>query len=384
MTMHTNYLNLFIAILFLGVCPMNTHAIEGNNSVILYTPYTKISVPPGESITYSVDVINNSDEVKNAIISLSGLPRAWDYELTAGGFTINELSVLPKEKKNFTLKVTVPLKVNKGTYRFSVSADGLAELPLAVTISKQGTYQTDFTTTQPNMQGNSKSTFTFNATLKNQTADQQLYALMAEAPRGWNVIFKANYKQATSAQVEPNASQSISIDVTPPATIAAGTYKIPVHATTSTTSADLELEVVITGSYEIELTTPKGLLSTDITAGESKRIDLVVKNTGSAELKDIELSANKPVEWEVTFEPTKIERLNAGEATQVTAILKASKKALPGDYVTKMTAKTPEVNSTADFRIEVRTSMLWGWLGVLIIIIALGGVFYLFRKYGRR
>ena len=50
-------------------------------------------------------------------------------------------------------------------------------------MAQKGTYQTEFTTDQPNMQGNSKSTFTFNATLKNQTADQQLYALMANAPQ---------------------------------------------------------------------------------------------------------------------------------------------------------------------------------------------------------
>ena len=117
--------------------------------------------------------------------------------MKAGGWTLDEIAVLPGEKKNFTLKVDVPLKVNKGTYHFTIGADGLARLPLAITVSKQGTYRTEFTTTQPNMQGNSKSTFTFNATLKNQTAEQQLYALMAEAPRGWNVIFKAIFRSTS-------------------------------------------------------------------------------------------------------------------------------------------------------------------------------------------
>ena len=115
----------------------------------------------------------------------------------------SSVSVLPKEKKTFNLKVEVPLKVNKGNYHFVVYA-GNAKLPLDVVVAQKGTYQTEFTTDQPNMQGNSKSTFTFSATLKNQTADQQLYALMANAPRGWNVVFKPNYKQATSAQVEAN------------------------------------------------------------------------------------------------------------------------------------------------------------------------------------
>ena len=383
MTMRANYLNLLL-VLLAGFLPLSMQAAEPEKKVILYTPYTKIAVPPGESVNYNIDVINNGDKVKNADITIKGMPRGWKYEIKAGTWTVNQLSVLPKEKKNFSLKVDIPLKVNKGTYRFSVMAEGLGELPLSITVSKQGTYQTDFTTNQPNMQGNSKSTFTFNATLKNQTADQQLYALMAQAPRGWNVVFKANYKQATSAQVEPNATQNITIDINPPANVEAGTYKIPVRAATSTTSADMELEVVITGTYQMELTTPRGLLSTEITAGDTKRIDLVIKNTGSAELKDIQLSANKPVDWEVTFEPTKIDRLKAGETANAVAVVKASKKALPGDYVTKISAKTPEVNSTADFRIAVRTPMSWGWMGVLVILIALGCVYYLFRKYGRR
>ena len=64
--------------------------------------------------------------------------------------------------------------------------------------------------------------------------------------------------------------------------------------------------------------------------------------------------------------------------------LKASKKALPGDYVTTIMAKTPEANADAQFRVAVKTPMIWGWVGVLIIIATIGVVYYLFRKYGRR
>lgn len=93
--------------------------------------------------------------------------------------------------------------------------------------------------------------------------------------------------------------------------------------------------MVITGSYRIELTTPQGLLSKDITAGDTRKLELVVLNTGSAELKDIQLSANKPIDWEVSFEPSKLDRLAPGDKANVTAVLKASRQALPGDYVTK-------------------------------------------------
>ena len=65
-------------------------------------------------------------------------------------------------------------------------------------------------------------------------------------------------------------------------------------------------------------------------------------------------------------------------------LIKADKKAIPGDYVTNIEARTPETSSKLSFRISVETPLLLGWIGVIIIIIALGTVYYLFRKYGRR
>lgn len=116
MTMRTNCF-LLVAIL-LGLIPLNyTHANDSiPKSVILYTPYTKISVSPGASIDYSIDLINNTDELTNANLSVSGLGSSWKHEMKSGGWSLSQLSVLPKEKKTFNLKVDVPLKVNKGNY----------------------------------------------------------------------------------------------------------------------------------------------------------------------------------------------------------------------------------------------------------------------------
>lgn len=179
--MRTNYL-LFFAVL-LGAFPAaGAHAAADSLStgVVLYSPYTKIVVSPGASINYSVDLINNGHEIRTENIALGGLPSSWKYDIKSGGWNIEQMAVLPDEKKNFTLTVNVPLKINKGSYKFHLSA-GEARLPLTIVVSKQGTYQSEFTTDQPNMQGNSKSNFTFSTTLRNQTADRQLYALMADA-----------------------------------------------------------------------------------------------------------------------------------------------------------------------------------------------------------
>lgn len=367
-----------------GVIFSNSRVIAKDPGVVLYTPYTRISVPPGQSIDYTIDVINNTGQLKNVGIYVAGIPKGWTYDIKSGGWSIAELSVLGGEKKNLSLHVDVPFKVKKGRYHFSVVARGLATLPITVTVSEEGTFKTEFTTKQPNMQGSGKSNFTFNAELKNRTAEKQLYSLRSNSPRGWNVTFSASGRQVASVQVEPNVTENISIQIDPPDDIAAGTYKIPVVAANSSTSAGLELEVVVTGSYSIELTTPTGLLSTSVTAGDQKRVALLVKNNGSAPLKNITLNSSAPVNWDVIFDPKRVDTLGPGRTAEVYATIQADKKAIAGDYVTSLEAKVPEVSSKASFRVSVKTSMVYGWIGVLIIGGAVSSVYYLFRKYGRR
>ncbi|MBS1234037.1 MAG: hypothetical protein H6R34_601 [Bacteroidetes bacterium] len=84
---------------------LSGHFSFAASEVTLYTPYTKISVPPGESIDYSIDVINNTSELRNVEISIVGMPKDWDFILKSGGWNIRQISVLPGEKKSLSLKV---------------------------------------------------------------------------------------------------------------------------------------------------------------------------------------------------------------------------------------------------------------------------------------
>ena len=125
-------------------------------------------------------------------------------------------------------------------------------------------------------------------------------------------------------------------------------------------------------------------MSADIPVGGEKEIQLFIENTGTVPLHDIALSSSTPLDWSVDFEKKEIAKLDAGENTTVKAVIKTSKKAIAGDYQLNITARTPEVSSTKSFRITVKTSMLWGAVGVLIILIVLCVLYYFVRKYGRR
>jgi len=357
---------------------------RAEGEVTMFTPYTNIDVTPGKTVNYSIDIINNTGSVQNALLNVQGLPAEWEYKLTAGGWNIKQLSVKPNGEQTVTLQLDVPLQVNKGTYSFTVSAQGMATLPLTVNVTEQGSYNTELTTEQPNMEGHADSTFSYSVSLRNNTAEKQTYALTSEAERGWDIRFKADGNNVTSVAVDPGASKSITVEAVPPNQVNAGTYKIPITASSGSLTAKLELEAVVTGSFKVELTTPSGLLSTSVTAGDSKTLDLVVKNSGSARLTDLEMNASPPPNWEVTFEPKKINSLEPGQSTTVKATIKADKKAIAGDYVTGMSVRSPEASSEAQFRVAVKTSVLWGWLGILIVAAVIGFVYYLFRTYGRR
>ncbi|MEC0175234.1 NEW3 domain-containing protein [Paenibacillus favisporus] len=357
------------------------HAAGG---LTLYTTYTSISVPPGESLNYSVELKNNSGSVITAPISVTDLPQGWTAKISGGGWDLNEISVMPDSSQTISLDVTVPMQIDKGTYRFTLSAGSLASLPLSVNITEKGTYQTELTTDQANLEGHSDATFTYSVNLSNRTAEKQTYALTAQAEKGWDVTFTADSKQVSSVEVDPGADKSITVDVKPAENVTQGTFKIPIRASNQTTNSELELEAVITGKYSMELTTPSGLLSTDIKAGGDKTVELLVKNTGTADLTNINFTSTAPTNWEVSFNPKTVDKLAAGKSTTVEAKLTASDKAIAGDYVTDITAQAAESSSNASFRVAVKGSVLWGWIGVLIILIILGGIYVLIRKYGRR
>lgn len=366
-----------------GAVLLGTQALAAGE-MELYTPYTDLSAPPGDSLSYSVEVINRGTVTQRVPLAIEAGGNTWDYELTAGGRNIRQIAVKPGEQQTVNLSIQVPLEVDKGEYSFNLAAGDLASLPLTVNVSEQGSFSTEFTAEQANMEGHADSTFTFSTTIRNRTADEQTYSLSTAAPSGWNVRFTSGGSSVTSVAVEPNASQSVNVEITAPQNVEAGTYTIPISAANNATSGETSLEVVVTGTYNIKLSTADERLNAEVTAGSQRKLDLVVTNSGTAPLEDVNLRAQAPSNWEVSFEPTTITSIAPGATAAVQATIKADNKSLAGDYVVGLTAQTAQKTSDAAIRVAVKSSVLWGWIGVLILIAVAAGIYTLFRKYGRR
>ena len=124
---------------------------HGKPALELYTPYSRISVSPGQTVTYSLTLINNSNAIQTTSVSVSGLARGWTETLKSSTWDISRVSVLPKQQQVLSLQVMVPLKVNKGLYQLTVHTSSGIALPLTIRVKEQGTYKTAFSTTQSNL-----------------------------------------------------------------------------------------------------------------------------------------------------------------------------------------------------------------------------------------
>jgi uncharacterized membrane protein len=256
--------------------------------------------------------------------------------------------------------------------------------PFSSNAQDHGGKASAFTSNLINIEAAVHEAFNYSTTLYNGSSQVRVYELTATAPEGWSIVFRARGNQLTSINIDGGKSEMINIEIRPAYNAAPSKYKIPITATASSETLRLELEAVVKGSYNIELTTPSGLLSGKITEGEQKEIHLVVTNTGTLNLTDISLSAQTPSKWDATFNPSKIDHLEPGKSADVVAKLSVPDKTLAGDYVTTFTARNNTKNAQASFRMTVSTSILSGAIGILIILAAVALVFFLIRKYGRR
>jgi uncharacterized membrane protein len=235
-----------------------------------------------------------------------------------------------------------------------------------------------------NIEAATSETFRYSTTLHNGSASARIYEFKTDLPFGWTIAYKVDGSQVTSINMDAGKTQDIAIEINATASASPKKYKVPIKAVSGSDTLSLNLEAVVKGSYSLALSTPTGRLSDEVTSGSQKELQLTVKNTGTLPLNDLQVTAQLPTGWESTFEPANIKQLEAGKTIDVKATVKVPDKTIAGDYATNFTATNSNTNSQVAFRLAVKTSLLSGWIGVLVILLAVGIVYYLIRKYGRR
>jgi uncharacterized membrane protein len=362
--------------------------------ILLTTQDAAVGAAPGKAITFPVDVFNNTPKQERIKLSVVTAPKDWAPVFQDRGYDVTEQDLLPGKDNTVTFQVTPPTGAAAGSQRISLQAttdDGqTAKLDLGVTISgSAGGGNLKLTTDYPLLKGASGTKFEFKATIANNTGKDNTFGLSATSPgNDWQVFFQPSFdtKQISSTPVKSGATADVNVEVQSPATAKPADFPISVKVSDDAgDTASVDLKVTIIGNYKVDLTTPTQQLNTNATAGQAKTLQVIVANTGSAAVQNLSLSATGlPSGWTMTFQPDKVDSIDPGTVRQVQATLTPAPKAIAGDYSISLSASSTQASINKDFRVTVETPTIWGWVGIGIVVIVVGGLVWMFASYSRR
>jgi uncharacterized membrane protein len=357
--------------------------------------YTGVVVSKGEEISLDLNIINGGRQGEDIEVILPSVPEGWRARIKTYSFAVTGVHVASDTSKSLTLKLDPGKDVAPGKYIFPVSArtrDGkLTSSTQIVVTMKEGEKEKEdtgvtLTTSYPVLQGPTDAKFEFSLEVENKTDKEGIFNLNAQGPENWEINFKPTYedKYFSSLRIKAGASQTVAVAVKPYLLAEAGKYPLKVKVSSDLAKSEAELTVVLTGTYKLDVGTPTGLLSMNAVRGKEANISFYVKNSGSAPQNNVKFVSFKPENWKVSFNPESLDTLPPGELKQVEFSVSPSDQALVGDYSVAVSVEGEKVSKNMEFRVTVKASTAWGWVGIGIIVIVLGGLVGLFMTFGRR
>lgn len=365
-------------------------------AIFMAAEYPGVEVPLEENVSVDIIFHNKGKRDENMSIRVAEKPAGWKAKIKSYRYTVTGIHVPGGEDKSLTFEAEPGKEVKPGEYNFRVEAqteDGKFKMDQNIVVivssaaeSAEEDRGVKLTTSYPVIRGPSDATFEFSVDVDSKLDKDAVFDLFADGPKGWDINFKPAYesKYITSLRLKSNQNQSIAIEVKPALMADAGEYPINIRVSSGDAKGEAQLAVVLTGTYDLEVGTPSGLLSLDARQGKPANMSFYVKNTGSAANQGIKFLSFKPENWQVEFNPESIDIIEPGDLKQVELVITPYEEALVGDYSINVNVEGEKTSKIIEFRTTVKASAAWGWIGIGIILAVIAGLFGIFRWLGRR
>ena len=365
-------------------------------SILMAAEYPGVQIPVEENVSMDLIFHNKGKTDENVNVRIAEIPPGWTAKVKSYRYTVTGLHVPAASDKTLSFEASPGKEVSPGKYEFRIeaqTADGKFEMNqtivVAVTAQEEKSEQdrgVKLTTSFPVIRGPSDATFEFSVEVENKLEKDAVFDLFAQGPKGWDINFKPAYesKYITSLRLQSNRNQSLAVEVKPALMAAAGEYPIGIRVSSGDAKGEVQLAVVLTGTYGLEVGTASGLLSLDARQGKPANQSFYVKNSGSAANHDIKFMSFKPENWKIEFNPESIDVIEPGDLKQIEMIITPYEDALVGDYSISVNVEGEKASKIIEFRTTVKASAAWGWIGIGIIVVVIGGLFGIFRWLGRR
>jgi len=358
--------------------------------------YPGVVFGPEDKLKVDLLVKNTGRSDETVFFEIVEKPEGWDAQIKTYSNVVTGVFLSEDQERTLTFSAEPAggkERLPAGQYHFAVKArtadeamTRTATVDVTVLYEQKSQGVLKVNTSYPVLRGPSDSKFEFSLDVNNESDEDAMVNLSAKAPEGWEVSFKPAYeeKQISSLQIKANQSKTVGVEVTPPLRAEAGEYPFTVRVQTSQAKADVDLQVVLTGTYKLKMGTLDGLLSLSAQPGKKANMSLYVRNEGSAPQREISFLSFKPENWKVEFLPEKLQEVKAGEVKQIEVAITPADESIIGDYSVAVSAQGEKSNNDVELRVTVKASSTWGWIGVAIILLVIIGLAVTFKKYGRR
>jgi len=367
----------------------------------LIIPFQDLTVGQGQEATMDTEVVNRTKEPVEVNLSIEGIPSGWDVNFNSRypSFPVRSVMVAGGDQTSnksttLELKAKVPENAKPGSYSIKITAkDGKGTTQYVETVNyrvsskKVETGGLKLTSQYPVLSTGSGQTLKFTVDLKNETNKPLTTALSAQAPPGWTLRFKPQFgdQQISSIQLKENGSETLSVEIDTPVKADAKEQPITVTARAGAFEASATIKVSLKGTQDLKMGSLGGTLNTSVTAGTKSAQDFVVGNAGTAPIRNLSFVTKKPSDkWSVEFKPDKIDVIEPGQVREIKMEVLAPDRTIAGDYLLTITANSPEVTKSVEFRVTVSTPTIWGWIGFGIVGLVVLGLAIVFFRLGRR
>ncbi len=297
--------------------------------ITMAAEYPGIVIPADEDVDMDIIFYNKGRRDENVNVWIDQQPDDWITRIKTYRYTVTGVHVPSDENKKLTFEAEPLNGAKPGKYQFLVKAqtpDGEFKLSekILVTVEEaeaepEKNKGVKLTTSYPVISGPSDATFEFSVEVDNELDEDAIFDLFAKGPQGWDINFKPAYesKYISSLRLKANESKSIAIEVKPTMGAEAGEYPLNVQVSSGQAKGKADLKVILSGTYDLEVGTANGLLSLDAGQGSPSNLSFCIKNTGSAANHDIKFMSFKPENWEVEFDPERLDAIEPGDLKQV-------------------------------------------------------------------
>ena len=367
--------------------PAASEALKG---LWLLTDYPSQTLRAGEVTTVRFKLQNAGLTPEPVQLSVTGTPEGWKADILGSGQAVAAAMPGVNETVSLQLRVDVPKDAKPGSHDVVLHAKGAnqsIDLPLALTVGTDAPDKLGLKSRLPSLRGTPRSSFEYTVSVSNDSGKDLTVALAAQGPAGFQSTFTEGYgtNEISSIPIEAGQSKDIKVKVAPPRDVKAGDYPVLVKVAAEGATADMRVTLQISGQGRLGLTAKDGRLSGEAERGKDTAYTLLLANDGTAPLEEVEMSGTVPPSWKVEFNPKTIPTLAPSQKIEVQAVVTPGDKTIAGDYVASFRANSKGGDqSSADFRITVTVSTIWGIASIAIIAIALLVLFGAVARFGRR